>query len=143
MYVLRRLSETPFCLVRRKELRMRTLQQRWTWIICLLCTILLILITGSPFRAERRLAKRSLSTWRLFTIDSGCIPRWDTSVLSPMSNKRREFPRSLTPQKWVKVNVGTEGWSAGVSSVSPREQEYPSVIIIDGSQLTRLIVEIA
>lgn len=45
MYVLRRLSETPF-LVRRKK-ALRTLQQRWTWIICLLCTILLILIIGT------------------------------------------------------------------------------------------------
>lgn len=60
-------------------------------------------LIGSPFRAERKLAKRSLSTWRRFTIDSDCIPRWAMSVLSPMSNKRSEFPRSLTPQKRVKV----------------------------------------
>jgi hypothetical protein len=57
----------------------------------------------SPTRHGKKLGTRSLSIWRCFIIDSGCIPRWAMSVLSCMSNKSREFPHSPAPQKRVKI----------------------------------------
>ncbi len=62
-------------------------------------------VDRQSFQSRAQAPKRSLSTWRRFTIDSDFIPRWVMSVLSPMSNKRSTFPRLLTPQKRVKDNA--------------------------------------
>jgi hypothetical protein len=60
------------------------------------------------------------SQHRRFTIDSDCIPRWDTSVLSPMSNERSEFPRSPTPQKRVKVTCPPHETLTTIHAYTPR-----------------------